>query len=82
MVFTENCPSDYPPKWVAFGKMLREARMSRKIALRKFAGEIGYSPTGVSLVEQGDLTQDSIALAMCVALDVNWSSYHAARFDK
>jgi HTH-type transcriptional regulator, competence development regulator len=38
---------------LAFGTFLREARISRRIGLRRFASRIGISPTYLSRVETG-----------------------------
>lgn len=72
---------DRPQSWIDFGSMLRAVRISKGIALRRFADSIGYSPTVVSMVEQGMLEHDSVALAMCVHLDVSFSRYEAIRYD-
>lgn len=36
-----------------FGQVLREARIAKGYSLRKFAEQVGISPTYLSLVEQG-----------------------------
>lgn len=81
MIIDGPSPIAYPPAWVAFGNRLRTVRMeTSRMSLRKFAASIGHSPTEVSQVEQGDLTREDAALAMMVALDMQFSEYHLARF--
>lgn len=51
-----------PPK--SFGQLLREKRVAKGYSLRKFAAEIGVSPTYLSLVEQDKVdppTADRVA---------------------
>jgi transcriptional regulator with XRE-family HTH domain len=46
-----------------FGKRLRELRIGKNITLRKFAQDVGISPTYLSKVERGDFsppTEDRI----------------------
>ena len=46
-----------------FGRRLRELRMDKDITLRKFAQDVGISPTYLSKVERGDFsppTEDRI----------------------
>jgi transcriptional regulator with XRE-family HTH domain len=38
-----------------FGQVLRKARLERKVSLRKFAGQVGVSPTYLSQVEQDNV---------------------------
>lgn len=38
-----------------FGDVLREKRMAKGISLRKFADQVGVSPTYLSQVEQGNI---------------------------
>lgn len=38
-----------------FGEVLREKRMAKGISLRKFADQVGVSPTYLSQVEQGNI---------------------------
>lgn len=63
----------YPRRHREFGERLRQARIALPMALRKFAAEIGYSPTAVSQVEQGAIAEpllDTVALAMCVRMKI------------
>jgi transcriptional regulator with XRE-family HTH domain len=39
----------------SFGEALRERRLAKGLSLRKFAFEVGVSPTYISLVEQGNV---------------------------
>jgi len=70
-----------PQSWIDFGSTLRAVRVSKGIALRKFSGIIGYSPTVVSMVEQGMLEHDSVVLGMCAHLGVPFSRYEAIKND-
>jgi transcriptional regulator with XRE-family HTH domain len=42
-------------KHKAFGDVLREKRTAKAISLRKFAEQVGVSPTYLSQVEQGNI---------------------------
>lgn len=59
-----------------FGEYLRNARMAKKISLRKFANLVDLSPTYISMIEQGKQksppTEDNIRLmASILDLDVD-----------
>lgn len=38
----------------SFGDYIREKRVAKKISLRKFAAEVGVSPTYISQIERGE----------------------------
>lgn len=61
------------PKGASFGQVLRDARMEKKISLRKFAEMVGISPTYLSQVEQNNVmppTADRVT-RMAELLDQN-----------
>lgn len=72
----------HPKRHREFGERLRQARITLPMALRKFASEIGYSPTAISRVEQGEIGDtmlESVALGMCVRLSIPHAELLAAK---
>lgn len=47
-------------KPTTFGKALRDARLAKKVSLRKFAEQVGVSPTYLSQVEQDNITPPTV----------------------
>lgn len=71
----------HPKRHRELGERLRQARLALPMALRAFASEIGYSPTAVSRVEQGELVHpmlESVALGMCARLGISHSELLSA----